>query len=153
VPAEWLHLTVQGIGFADEVAAGEVERIVAAVARRCAALAPVRLTLGPAELQQEGVWLPVAPPTAVRRLRAAVRAGIAEVWGAGRVPEPTGGFTPHVSLAHSNTEGPSEPYAAALAAVGPRSAAVELGAIQAISLRRDQHLYRWETRATVRLSS
>ncbi|HEV8164117.1 MAG TPA: hypothetical protein VGR74_06670, partial [Actinomycetota bacterium] len=86
---------------------------------------------------------------AVRRVRAAVRAGIAEVWVAGRVPEPAGGFVPHVSLAHSNTDGPPEPYAPALAAVGPRSATVELGAIQAISLGRDTHLYRWETVATV----
>jgi 2'-5' RNA ligase len=151
VPAEWLHLTVQGVGFADEVAAGDVERIVAAVRRRCATLAPVRLTLGPAELQAEGVWLRVTPAAAVRRLRAAVRAGIAEVWGAARVPESAGGFTPHVSLAYSNTDGPDDPYAAALTAARPRSATVELPAIQAISLSRDTHLYRWETVATVSL--
>jgi 2'-5' RNA ligase len=151
VPLEWLHLTVQGIGFVDRVDAGEVERIVAAVRRRCAALAPVRLTLGPAELQAEGVWLRVAPAVVVRRVRAAVRAGIAEVWGAARVPESAGGFTTHVSLAYSNTDGPSAPYAAALAAVGPRSATVEIAAIQAISLGRDGHLYRWDKVATVPL--
>jgi hypothetical protein len=32
----------------------------------------------------------------------------------------------------------------------PRSAAVELAAIQSISLGRDTHVYRWETLATVR---
>jgi 2'-5' RNA ligase len=149
VPAEWLHLTVQGIGFADQVHAGELEQIVAAVRRRCAALAPVRLTLGPAELQAEGVWLRVAPSVVVRRVRAAVRAGIADVWGAGRVPEPAGGFTPHVSLAYSNTDGPDAPFAAALAGLAPRSATVEVAAIQAISLGRDAHVYRWETLATV----
>jgi hypothetical protein len=41
VPFEWLHLTVQGIGFADEIDTAEVDRIVAAVRRRCAALAPL----------------------------------------------------------------------------------------------------------------
>jgi 2'-5' RNA ligase len=111
------------------------------------------LTLGPEELQAEGVWLRVAPAAAVRRLRAAIRAGIAELWGAARVPEAAGSFTPHVSLAYSNTDGPSEPYAAALAEMRPRSATVELGAIQAISLRRDAHLYRWETVATVSLGT
>jgi 2'-5' RNA ligase len=151
VPVEWLHLTMQPIAFADQVDAGEVERVVAAVGRRCAALAPVGLTLGPPELQAEGVWLRVVPAAAVRRVRAAVRAGIAEVWGAGRVPEPAGGFTPHVSLAYSNADGPSEPYAVALAAVRSRSASVELGAVQAISLGRDAHVYRWEAVATVPL--
>jgi 2'-5' RNA ligase len=149
VPARWLHLTVQAVGFADEVDAGDAERIVAAVRRRCAALAPLRLTFGPAELQAEGVWLRVSPAAAVRRVRAAIRAGIAEVWGAARVPEAAGRFTPHVSLAYSNTDGPDEPFSAALAAMPPRSAAVELAAIQAISLGRDTHLYRWETLATV----
>jgi 2'-5' RNA ligase len=149
VPADWLHLTVQPVGFADEVGPGDAERIVAAVRRRCAALTPPRLTLGPAQLHAEGVWLPAAPATAVRRVRAAVRAGIAEVWGAARVPEPAGAFTPHVSLAYSNTDGPDEPFAAALADMAPRSATVEVAAIQAISLGRDTHLYRWETLATV----
>jgi 2'-5' RNA ligase len=149
VPVEWLHLTVQGIGFADEVDAGELEQIVAAVRRRCAALAPVRLTLGPAELQQEGVWLRVAPSVAVRRVRAAVRAGIAEVWGASRVPESAGGFVPHASLAYSNTDGSSEPYAAASAGIRLRSATVELAAIQMVSLSRDRHPYRWEAVATL----
>jgi hypothetical protein len=91
VPVGWLHLTVQAIGFVDEVDAGDLERIVAAVRRRCAALAPVRLTLGPAVLIEEGVWLRVAPQRAVRQGRAAVRAGIAEVWGAARAAETAGG--------------------------------------------------------------
>jgi 2'-5' RNA ligase len=151
VPAEWLHLTMQAIGFTDEVGVGDAERVVAAVRRRCAALAPVRLTLGPAQLQAEGVWLAVAPPAAVRRVRAAVRAGIADVWSAARVPEAAGGFTPHVSLAYSDTDGPDDPYAAALAETAPRSATVEVAAVQAISLGRDEHLYCWDNVATVPL--
>jgi hypothetical protein len=75
------------------------------------------------------------------------------VWGAARVPEPAGGFTPHVSLAYSNTDGPDDPYAAALAAMAPRSATVETAAVQAISLGRDAHLYRWATLATVPLGT
>jgi hypothetical protein len=75
------------------------------------------------------------------------------VWGAARVPEPAGGFTPHVSLAYSNTDGSCEPYAAALVGVRPRSTTVEVAAMQAISLGRDTHLYRWETLATVPLGT
>jgi hypothetical protein len=89
---------------------------------------------------RRGVWLRVAPTAAVRRMRAAVRAGIADVWGAARVPESAGGFMPHVSLAYSNTDGPSAPYEAALAAMAPRSAMVELGAIPLIALGRSAPL-------------
>jgi hypothetical protein len=69
------------------------------------------------------------------------------------VPDAAGGFTPHVSLAYSNTDGPDEPFAAALAAAAPRSATVELAAMQAISLVREGHRYRWETLATVPLGT
>jgi hypothetical protein len=93
VPAEWLHLTVQDVSFADEVAEDDLVRIVAAVRQRCAHLAPVRVTLGPGVFVDEGMWLRVEPAAAVRQVRAAVRAGIAEVWGAARVPGPAGGFT------------------------------------------------------------
>jgi 2'-5' RNA ligase len=96
-----------------------------------------------------GVWLRVAPSQAVPRVRAAVRSGIAEVWGAADVSASEGEFTPHVSLVYSNTDGPDDPYAAA----GPRSATVEFAAIQAISLSRHTHLYRWETVASVPLGS
>jgi len=153
VPVQWLHLTMQPVGFVDEVGAGNTERIVAAVRRRCAKLAPLTLTLGPAVLQEEGVWLRVRPSEPVRRVRAAVRAGIAEVWGVAGVPEAAGDYTPHLSLAYSDTDGPDEPYAAALAEAGQRSATVEIGAVQAISLGRDTHLYQWATVATVPLGT
>jgi hypothetical protein len=87
VPAKWLHITMQGLGFVDEVSAGEVQQIAAAVRRRCADLARLRLRLGPAVLDPEAIMLPVAPADAVRQLRTAMRAGIAEVWGVNRVPE------------------------------------------------------------------
>lgn len=67
------------------------------------------------------------------------------MWVAG----PAGGFTPHVSLAYSHTDGPSEPYAAALAGMAPRSATVEVGAIQLVELGRDAHLILVETVATI----
>jgi hypothetical protein len=97
----------------------------------------------------EGVWLQVSPSAAVRQVRAALRAGITEACGATRVPGQAAGSTPHVSLAYS--EGPSEPYAAALAVMASRSATVEVGAVQLIVLGRDAHLYCWETVATVPL--
>lgn len=36
VPVQWLHLTVQAIGFTDVVRGGDLDQIVGAVGRRCA---------------------------------------------------------------------------------------------------------------------
>jgi hypothetical protein len=54
-----------------------------APARRCGTMrsSGPRLALSPAVPVDEGVRLEVAPAAAVRQVLAAVRAGIAEVWG------------------------------------------------------------------------
>jgi hypothetical protein len=140
-----LHLTVQDVGFAGEVGEDDLGRIVAAVRRRCADLAPVRLALGPAALVDEGVWLEVAP-AAVRPVRAAVRSGIAEVWGAARVPGPVGDFTPPVSMPTATPMGHASRTLRPWPEWAPRSVTMEVGAIQLIVLHRDSHLYCWEAR-------
>lgn len=151
VPPEWLHLTMQGLGFVDEVSEEDVREIVTAVRARCAPLEPLTLTLGPAVLDPEAVMLQVAPSEPVARLRSEVRAGIADVWGVDHVPESADGFTPHVSLAYANTDGPAAPYAELLSKLEPASATVTIRATQLIVLGRDEHLYRWEPFATVPL--
>ena len=40
VPVEWLHLTMQGLGFSDEVTPDQVDEVVAAVRGQLATLAP-----------------------------------------------------------------------------------------------------------------
>lgn len=48
VPLRWLHLTMQGLGFTDEVGHDDVEQIVHATRAHIAQLAPFTITLGPA---------------------------------------------------------------------------------------------------------
>ena len=45
VPPEWLHLTVHGVGDADEVTKEEAERIVDCAKSHCAPLAPFTIAL------------------------------------------------------------------------------------------------------------
>lgn len=98
IPVRWLHLTIQGIGFTDEVDRADVDAIADAAQDRCAALAPFMITLGFARVDPEALMLPVRPVEPVTRLRAAIRAAIADVWGPDNVPENSHGFRPHVSL-------------------------------------------------------
>lgn len=151
-PLEGLHLTMQGVGFTDEVDQGELGDIVTAARDRCAHLAPFDLTLGPARLDAEGIMLSVAPAEPVRRLRAMIREGIAQVWGEERVPEPVEPFTPHVTMAYSNAEGAAAPVIERLERTRPQQASTTLDATRLIELERDAHVYRWRTWATVPLS-
>lgn len=151
VPDEGLHLTMQGIGFTDEVTEAEVNAIVEAARARLAGLAPFDLTLGPADADPEAVMLQVAPWTPLEQVRAAVRSAIGDVWGHIRVPDRADGFTPHVSVAYSGADAPAEPLRQRLAEVEPGATTTRVTAVQLIDLNRDAKVYRWSTVATLGL--
>jgi hypothetical protein len=144
---------MQGVGFVDETDPAEVDRIVATVRRSCAALTPFPLTIGPPVVTAEAITMPATPLEPIRRVRAAVRAGIAEVWGVDNVPEDADGFRPHVSLAYSNGDGPAAPYIDAVEHGHKMTAQVTISHADLIVLNRDNRCYQWATSARVALGA
>jgi 2'-5' RNA ligase len=153
IPPQWLHLTMQGIGFTDAVDRGDVDAIVHATRKRCSQLAPFTITLGPARVDPEALMLPVHPIEPVLELRMTLRAAIADVWGTDEVPEDAAGFRPHVSLAYSNTTGPAEPVRERLAARPVASAEITVRRAALIDLNRDHRAYEWADIATAELGT
>ncbi|WP_322767552.1 2'-5' RNA ligase family protein [Frankia sp. Cr1] len=151
VPADGLHLTMQGIGFTDEVNRTDLDAIISAAQARCAWLAPFDVTIGPADADPEAVMLQVAPWAPVDELRAAVRAAIGDVWGEARIPGAAGGFTPHVSVAYSGADTSAAPLRQCLAGIEPVSVTSTVVAVQLIDLNRDRRVYRWSTVASMPL--
>ncbi|HEX6452374.1 MAG TPA: 2'-5' RNA ligase family protein [Trebonia sp.] len=149
VPDEWLHLTTQGIAFADEVTDAELDAIVGAARTRLTAIEPVEVTVGPARVAGEAVLCPVAPARELTPARDALRDAIASVRGSGRVPGAEE-WHPHVSVAYSNTTGPADAFEAALSDADS-AATTTVTAVDLIRLGRDRHVYEWETYATVPL--
>lgn len=144
IPPQWLHLTVQGIGFTDEIEAAVVDQIAAAAADRCASLPAFQISTGDLSIEPEVVRFEVKPVEPLARLRRELRAAIGDVLGAEAVPEPADGFKPHLSLAYSSADGvPLTDIAVALGgdAVGTASARVEAASL--LVLNRDQHCYQW----------
>lgn len=148
IPARWLHLTTQGVGFTDEVSDSDVDAIVGATRTRLSALAPIAATLGPVTVTPEAILLDVAPLPLLRRLREELRAAIIDVLGPQRLMEPED-WTPHVSVAYSNSTAPAAEYVAAVADGETENALIDR--VQLIVLGRDQHMYEWTTRADVPL--
>ncbi|TDC37657.1 2'-5' RNA ligase family protein [Micromonospora sp. 15K316] len=153
IPNQWLHLTMQGIGFVQDVAPEDIDAIVAAARTRSAQLAPFKLTIGAPHVDPESIQIAVDPVEPVRQLRTAIRAAIADVWGSDRVPEPAEPYNPHLSLAYTNTEGPAAPLVEALASAPDLNASAEINSCQLIILNRDSGMYVWEPYATVKLES
>ncbi|WP_243711353.1 2'-5' RNA ligase family protein [Actinomadura sp. KC216] len=149
VPAEWLHMTTQIVGFEDEIPAAEVEAMVARVADRLGRVAPIEVELGKLWLHWEAVALGIRPPRALDSVRAVIR----EATGAavrthqlGDEPE----WTPHVSVAYSNADRDARPVIDALA-LRPEPAPLRVARVHLVAQERVDHLYRWEPRAVVRL--
>lgn len=151
VPVKWLRLTLQGIGFTDEVNRGDVDRIVEAARTRCATLRPFTLTIGPAYVDPETIQTPGRPLEPVAELRLAIRAAIGDVWGPENIPEQQDGFRAHLSLGYSNAAGPVDPVAAALAVRPDTTAEVTVSSVALIDLNRDRKAYEWDDVATVQL--
>lgn len=152
VPLEGLHLTMQGVGFADVVPHQDLDEIVAAARQRCRGVAPFELALGPVDPDAEGVGLLVRPWQPVIDLRNRLRDAINSVQG--DVPEPADGVRPHVTIAYSGADAPAGPIRdrlAPLRSVAPTT--VHIDSADLIRLRRDQRGYRWDTYATVPLGA
>jgi len=153
VPDAWLHLTMQGVGFVDQIEDGEVDTIVTRARRRCADLEPIKLAVGAPHVDPESIQIAVQPAESVRALRSAIRAAIGDVWGDGGVPEPAEPYTPHMSLAYINADGPAEPLADALADAPETTAIATIKNCQLIVLNRDNGMYVWDPYATVAIGA
>jgi 2'-5' RNA ligase len=149
IPREWLHLTMQGIGFVDEVDDDQVDQLVHAAQRRLAALPAAEVTFHRPLLRPEAIVLPASPPEPGLAIRDAIRDAFTDT-DLGDAPEERDGFLPHVSLAYVNQDGPAEPITAALAKVTAAPASVEISRASLIVLDRDTHMYHWRERADAR---
>jgi 2'-5' RNA ligase len=143
VPAQWLHLTMQGIGFSDEVADDDLAKIIAAAREQLAAVPPVTVRIGPVVVADEGVACWAGPAGTLDPMRDAVRAAIGDVWGTDRVLE-AAAWTPHVSVAYASADGPGDQFETALNGLDDVAEAT-LRAADLIKLGRDQHVYEWES--------
>jgi 2'-5' RNA ligase len=152
IPFEWLHLTMQGVGFTDEVSDADLTRILEAARRRCAGIDRMRLTLNRCLVTAEGVLLNTRPAEPLRRLRDAVRQAIGDVWGEDRIPERPG-FHPHVTVAYSNAPAAGGPLAEIVDEAEIEPATFEVRAASLIALNRDERMYKWVRRGPVRLGA
>lgn len=145
VPTDWLHLTVQGLGFTDEITRHERDDVAAAVRDRLATMPPRQVSFHRPVIHTEAVVLPADPPAALQEIRDEIRDATAHRIGADRVDGPAHGYRPHVSLAYSSTTQPSAELAEALSTGDPPAATTTIGRVSLVDLNRDHRAYRWHT--------
>jgi 2'-5' RNA ligase len=152
-PPAGLHLTMQGVGFDDEVSPADIRAISDRARIRCRQLSAFAIHIGPGIGFPEGIPMQVRPWAPIGQLRLALRRAIADVWGSDNVPEPADGFRPHVTLAYCNTDTEAAPVRGRLARLRSLPpATVDVRAAQLILLDRDNNVYHWSVAETVGLS-
>jgi hypothetical protein len=153
VPIPWLHITMQGIGFTDEVTDADRNAIIDATCRRLATIPAPRLTFHHATIRPEAIALYPHPPEPVHTIRAGIRQAIVDVWGTNRIPETATGYEPHLSIAYVSNNTDSSPAAEAISAINIDPTQLVLTSASCIALQRVNHAYRWDTHTTAHLAA
>ena len=123
IPAEWLHVTMQGIGFTDEISERQIADVTASLQGELASLAPPVAVFQNPTISREALYLKAHPAEPLYQLRLRMHHAVLSVLGLDRFAEPEPSperFTPHVSTAYVNRENAVDPLADALAHAKPR---------------------------------
>jgi 2'-5' RNA ligase len=145
IPRDWLHLTMQGVGFVDEVTHEQLSDILSSARVRLARVKPVLLRFHRPVIRPEAIALPPAPVEPVQQLRTVVREAIADVVGPDAVPDTADGFQPHISLAYVSTEQPADNTRHAIERIDAEPVDLVVTAVSLIEMHRDRRMYEWQT--------
>ncbi|MFC9976843.1 2'-5' RNA ligase family protein [Spirillospora sp. NPDC127200] len=113
-PADWLHITTLVVGPTDEIATEQQQDMLAAASELLAELPPVDITLDRILYHPEAIAVEVQPVGPLRNIRKAIQTATLKATGRKGDTEGPAQWTPHMTLAYSETEQPAEPLITAL---------------------------------------
>lgn len=145
VPDRWLHMTMQGLGFTDEIPTATVSAVVAEAHRTLADISAPEVTFHDVVVADEAIALPAEPADPVRAVLTATREAIGAILGQDSVSEDPQRYRPHVSVAYISADGPALPYIHATATVQANAVRLRLRHVDLIELNRDHRMYEWNT--------
>lgn len=150
IPSQWLHLTMQGIGFTDEIDADELVALNHALTAALATIEPPVAEIRYLTVRPEAVYLKAHPAAVLYPLRSKMHDAVLSVLGPKRFTEPTPGraqFLPHISIGYVNRDGETDPIVTALRRVTPKTVDVTFTKADLLEFHRDNRMYEW-TNAT-----
>lgn len=156
IPAPWLHLTMQGIGFVDQLSLAVIDNVASNLRARLATWPKTTVTFHKPVVRPEAIYLPAQPAKALVDLRSSVRSAIGDVLGQAWLESANGeqqAYRPHVSVAYFNASQPTAPIVQALTALDPPPATVHVKEVAVLEFHRDHRMYEWTTDEPIDLST
>lgn len=154
IPLEWLHLTMQGIGFVDDVSDNELSDIRQAIADQVSKLQPFVVSFSYAVVRPEAIYLPAERPDSLVTLHNILGQAIASVIGdarSHRLPEQASGYRPHVSVAYVNKNGPAMPIRSIVDGLNVPAVEIPVSEVPILTFHRDERMYVWTRRDPIML--
>jgi hypothetical protein len=154
IPRSWLHLTMQGIGFTDEISDSEIRAITSGISDRLSSITPPTITLARPTVQTEAIYIPATPADAVNGVRGNVHAVIKEVLGMERTPDndldkALQTYRPHMSIAYTNRNGSAAPFIEALRKASHIPVTLTIRRVSVLTFHRDNRMYEWKNSVPV----
>lgn len=141
VPIPWLHLTMTGVGFVEDVRADQLAALTDAVIHRAEGMATSPLVFDGIVLAAEGTSLTASATPWLHELKALQKRAVAEICGV----SDAGVFRPHVSLAYF--AGDVDSAAVVEVVSDARDITVARPLLSLIELGRDDGVYTWRVLA------
>ncbi|MBH0777369.1 2'-5' RNA ligase family protein [Nocardia bovistercoris] len=149
VPPDGLHLTILGIGDAEQTPATRLPGILGAARVGLARIAPFDLEIGPLTGSRSALRFSVTPWNHLIEIHRVLRAASI---GAGGLLRETFDFRPHLGVGYLNSALPAGRMideVAGLRDLEPVTVRVEK--VELVRVRREGREYRWDTQGDVRL--
>lgn len=141
VPRQWRHITMTGIGHAQDVPDKLLQAAAENVRARLADFPPLTATFQHASIFTEAIALGPDNPDAFTALQNAAQQATAEVISGADKHNPR--FRAHVSTHYNNSEHPSAAVRAALDHANPAPAVATFTSLDLIRMHRDHSMYEW----------
>jgi 2'-5' RNA ligase len=143
VPVEWLHLTMTGVGFADELDPPARKAVADAGFEAASGIPLAPLVFDRLFLYQEGLCLSATSP-ALQELKARQVEAVRRAGGQAAAAEV---FHPHVSLAYFSSEIDESALDDALERAAIGQVSVSSPRLSLLEIGRDEHVYTWRVLA------
>jgi hypothetical protein len=158
IPRQWLHLTMQGIGFTDQISEREIAAVTGALREHFRTVTSPVVTFHQPAVWPDAITLPATPADPLRQLRQGAYEVIQAVLGRDQMhepPETISQYRPHVSVAYINAPGPAQPIVSALQRARPEPVTTAIDAASVLTFHRDNRMYEWTaaTHLSIGLSS
>lgn len=142
VPLEGLHLTMNGVGFTDEVTHAELDEVAEIVFETWVGAGSKDLLFDRTLVVDEGFMLTAATPPWLAALNRTQRQAVDRTLG----PRRWGNFAPHVTLAYCNSVGDPRDVVDALSPVlaDKGDTLTATPTLTLMRLGRDRQLYEWD---------